>query len=280
MCAAQCHYESALFLVAICARLMYITLPEAPYCLFRLSYQLHPTMAFKYPQFEPYGDRLIRWMENANEPGCPVPITTLTSWTLPRPMDWNIEHEIEWLKPELISSIVGLGLPVGDLIPNHMDPTESPCVRHSIIKTRNGVTGFVGTIGPGLLFFYSIRRSQVSNDPYVSELAKMAYEMHYPLDGLKYIFMNDILEASTEPFIEEQIYPSREGAKYRSAERQTWDYPSPEFSAIMGTPIGKVVGSFILGAFGQGVKRVARIVTFQNGEDFHKLDIRFDIEDV
>jgi hypothetical protein len=219
-------------------------------------------------------------MENANEPDCPVSITTLNPGSLPKPMDWYIEHETKWLEPELISSIVGLGLSVGELIPNDLEPTESPCVRHSIIKTRNGVTAFVGTIGPGVLFVYSIRRSRVTIDPYVSELAKMAYEMHYPLDGLKYIFMNDIQEPSTEPFIEEEIYPSREGVKYRSAELQTWDYPSPEFRAIMGTPIGKVVGSFILGAFGQGVKRVARIVTFQSGEDFHKLDIRFDIENV
>jgi hypothetical protein len=238
------------------------------------------TMVLKYPQFEPCGDKLIRWMENADEPDCPVRITTLNSWSLPQPMDWKIEYERAWLSPEMISSVVGLGLPVGELIPNDLYPTESPCVQHSIIKTRNGVTAFVGTIGPGVLFCYSIRRSQVTNGPYVSELAKMAYETHYPLNGLKYIFMNNILEPSTEPFIEEQIYPSREGAKYRSAERQNWDYPSPEFSAIMGTPIGKVVGSFILGAFGQGVKRVARIAAFQSGEDFHKLDMRFDIEDV
>ncbi|CAG8886178.1 unnamed protein product [Penicillium egyptiacum] len=269
-----------LLLVFVCARLEYITLLQEPCFSFRLPPQPHATMAFKYPQFEPYGDKLIRWMEKATEPGCPIPKTTLNALTLPQPADWHIEHEREWLTPDRIASIVGLGLPVGELIPHDLYPTESPCVRHSIIKSRIGITALVGTVGPGVLFVYSIRRYHGSNDPYVSELAKIAYETHYPLDTVRYIFMNDVLEPATEPFIEEQIYPSREGLKYRSAEPQTWDSPAPEFSAIMGTPIGKVVGSFILGAFGQGVKRVARIVTFQSGLDLHKLDIRFDIEDV
>lgn len=265
----------------IYARFEHISSLEVPCCLIGPLDQLYPAMAFKYPQFEPYGDKLIRWMENANEPGCPVSMTTLKSQNLPKSPDWNIEYEREWLSPDRIASIVGLGLRVGELIPNDLYPTESPCLRHSIIKARrNGITALVGTIAPGVLFVYSIRRYHESNDPYISDLAKIAYGTHFSLDSLKYIFMNDVQESATEPFIEEQIYPSRAGIKYPSAESQTWDYPSPEFRAIMGTPIGKVVGYFILGAFGQGVKRVARIVTFQTGLDLHKLEIRFDIEDV
>ncbi|KGO74120.1 hypothetical protein PITC_021780 [Penicillium italicum] len=238
-------------------------------------------MAFKYLQFQPHGEKLIRWMENANEPGCPVQRSTLNAGTLPQPMDWHIEHDREWLSPERIASIVGLGLPLGEFIPNDLYPTESPCLRHSIIKTIGGITALVGTIAPGVLFVYSIRRKRLpSNDPYVSELAKMAYEAHFPLDSLKHVIVNEIQEEATETFVRERIYPSREGLSYPSAEHQTWDYPLPEFSAIMGTPIGKVIGSLILGAFGQGVKRVARVVTFQDGLDLHKLHIRFDIEHV
>lgn len=236
-------------------------------------------MDFKYPEFEPYGAKLIRWMENADEPGCPVPLTTLATWTLPHPMDWDIDHDREWLSPDRNASIVGLGLPIGYSIPASLHPTESPYIRHSIIKTEGGITALVGTIGPGVLFVYSIRRYQESNDPYMSELAKISYETHFPLHEVKYIFMNEVQEAATEPFIEERIYPSREGARYPSAEPQIWGYSSPEFTAIMGTPIGKVVGSFILGSFGQGFKRVARIVTFQSGICLHRLDMRFDIED-
>ncbi|CAI7591168.1 unnamed protein product [Penicillium discolor] len=220
-------------------------------------------MAFKYPQFEPYGDKLIRWMENANEPGCLVLRSTLTTGTLPHPILWHSEHEREWLSPEQISCIVG----------------KSPCLRHTIIKTRGGVTGLIGTIGPGLLFIYSIRRGSASNDPHVSELSKIAYEKHFPLESVKHVIVNEVQENATEPFIEEQIYRSREGLIYPSAEPQTWDYDTPEFRAIMGTPIGKVVGSFILGSFGQGMKKVFRIVTLQRGLELHKLDIRFDIED-
>jgi hypothetical protein len=54
--------------------------------------------------------------------------------------------------------------------------------------------------------------------------------------------------------------------------------PSPEFNALLGTRLGKVVAYFILGAYGQGVKRIAKI-TFFNAER-KQLNLRFDIESV
>jgi hypothetical protein len=53
-----------------------------------------------------------------------------------------------------------------------------------------------------------------------------------------------------------------------------------QFNAILGTPIGRVVASLVLGAYGQGVKRIARIVTFQTGYFNEILELRFDIEDI
>lgn len=272
---------SLLLVAAIYAHIPYITLVEVPDFLLRSTHYLDPTMASKYPHFQPYGQKLIRWMENVNEPGCPVQISELNTETLPRPTDWRVNHSRGWLSSEQIASIVGLGLPIGDLIPNDLYPTESPCLQHSIIKTIGGTAALIGTIAPGVLFIYSIKRRPLpSNDPYMSQLAKMAYETHFPLDSLKYVIVNEIQEHATETFVMERIYPSREGLSYPSAEPQTWDYPLPEFTAIMGTPIGKVVGSFILGAFGQGVKRIAQIVTFQDGLELHKLHVGFHIEDV
>ncbi|OQE37730.1 hypothetical protein PENCOP_c009G00930 [Penicillium coprophilum] len=236
-------------------------------------------MAFHYPQFEPYGGKLIRLMENCNEPGCPIHMSTLKSGTLQQPF-WTNEYGREWLSPEHIASIVGLGLPVGDLIPHTSDPAESPSFRHSIIKTKGGITAVVVRMGPGVLFLYSMRRLHESDDPYVSELIKIAYETHFRLDGLRYIFMDEVQECRTEPFIEEHIYPSCKGLSYPSSKTQIWHRSSPEYSAIMGTPVGKVVAYFILGTYGQGVKRIARIATFHTGLDLHKLHIRFDIEDV
>ncbi|KAJ5185692.1 hypothetical protein N7491_006437 [Penicillium cf. griseofulvum] len=181
-----------------------------------------------------------------------------------QPPIWTNEYERQWLSPEHIASIVGL---------------ESPSFRHSIIKTKNGITALVATIGPGVLFVYSMRRLNGSNDPYISELIKIAYETHFQLGSIKHIFMGEVQERETEPFIEEEVYPSREGLDYPSAETQIWDYDSHEFSAIMGTPVGQVVGYFILGAYGQGIRRISRIATFHTGLDLHKLHIRFDIDD-
>jgi hypothetical protein len=57
----------------------------------------------------------------------------------------------------------------------------------------------------------------------------------------------------------------------------TWFSGDPQFSALLGTSLDGVVGYLVLGAFGQGVKRVARVKLFQN---LFAPQLPFDIEDV
>ncbi|KAJ5384846.1 hypothetical protein N7517_002757 [Penicillium concentricum] len=51
-------------------------------------------MAPKYPEFEPRGNSLRRWMERADEPGCPISRTELTLS--------NMDPDVcQWLKPKM-----------------------------------------------------------------------------------------------------------------------------------------------------------------------------------
>ena len=71
-----------------------------------------------------------------------------------------------------------------------------------------------------------------------------------------------------------------EGLPYPFSEQGIWDPRLREFDALLGTKMGKTVAAFILCAWGQGVKRIARIVIFYDGEYLQRLNMRFDIEDI
>ncbi|CAG8888422.1 unnamed protein product [Penicillium egyptiacum] len=229
-------------------------------------------MAPKYPEFEPWGDTFRRWMERADEPGCYIPRTTFTLGKLD-PAVWHAVSSPEPLTEEWVGWANIFGLTVDD-------PASSrPIYRdQSVVKIKGEYTFWMGRIGPGVIFIDNIKRSQNPTNPYMSEFTKAIYESHFPLESLRCVIVSTVIQKETRPFIRDHIYKPREGLEYPPKEPQTWVSPSPEFCGILGTPIGKVVAAFILCAYGQGVKRIPRIVTFRTG--IAEYNLRFDIEDV
>ncbi|KAJ5960123.1 uncharacterized protein N7479_007273 [Penicillium vulpinum] len=232
-------------------------------------------MAPKYPEFEPKGNKLRRWMERADEPGCPISRTTLTLPGLDHRV-WNIAGHPEFLADEWTYWANTLGLTV-DGTASHPKPIYR---FQSVLKINGDFTFWVGRTGPGVIFMDNLMRSNDPENFYMSEFAKAFYELDFPLESLKYVFVNTIIQKETIPFIWDHIYKSREGLERPPKEPQTWESPSPEFCGLLGTPIGKVVAALVLCAYGQGVKRISRIVTFHEGEDRSEFNLRFDIEDV
>ncbi|KAJ5694612.1 hypothetical protein N7536_005024 [Penicillium majusculum] len=138
---------------------------------------------------------------------------------------------------------------------------------------------WIGRTGPGVIIIDNIFRSKRSDDPYISEFTKAAYTFDFPLDSLRNVFVPNVNETNTLSCIK-KVYKLREGLRYPSSTHQIWEPSSSEFSALLGTGIGKVVAAFILCAWGQGRKRIARIITFHIDADVHKLYMRFDLEDM
>ncbi|CAI7581532.1 unnamed protein product [Penicillium glandicola] len=231
-------------------------------------------MAPKYPEFQPQGNSLRLWMEHADEPRCPIPRTTLTVSDID-PKVWHVLSNPEFLADEweYWADIFGLSVDYPAINPE-------PLYRfQSVIKIKGEFTFWIGRTGPGVIFMDNIKRSQDPTNFYMSEFSKAFYESHFPLESLKYVFVTTVVQPETVPFIRDRIYKSRE-LRFPPKEPQTWESPSPEFCGILGTPIGKVVAAFVLCAYGQGVRRIPRIVTFHTGEDWSEYNIRFDIEDV
>ncbi|KAJ5185070.1 hypothetical protein N7491_007059 [Penicillium cf. griseofulvum] len=231
-------------------------------------------MAPKYPEFEPQGNSLRLWMERADEPRCPISRTTLTLSDID-PEFWHVVSN-----PVSLTDDWALLSDTSDLTVDVPVSIQEPIYRfQSVIRIKGEFTFWIGRTGPGVIFMDNIRRSQDPMSFYMSEFAKAVYESHFPLESLKYVFVTTIIQKETLSFIRNCIYP-REGLGFPPKEPQTWESPSPEFCGILGTPIGKVVAATVLCTYGQGVKRIPRIVTFHTGENRCEYNLRFDIEDV
>jgi hypothetical protein len=211
-------------------------------------------------------------MERADEPSCPISKTTLTISAID-PELWHVVSNPVSLTDdwELLSDTFDLMVDIPASI-------REPVYRsQSVLRIKGEFTYWMGRTGPGVIFMDNIRRSQDPTSFYMSEFAKAVYESHFPLESLKYVFVTTIIQEETVSFIRDCIYP-RDRVGFPK-EPQTWDSPSPEFCGILGTPIGKVVAATVLCTYGQGVKRIPRIVVFHTGEQC-EYNLRFDIEDV
>ncbi|KAJ5741409.1 hypothetical protein N7533_010818 [Penicillium manginii] len=154
-------------------------------------------------------------------------------------------------------------------IRSHQDDVETPA------------TEWYGFVGLGMLSISWVFRPQEDfvvvdgqHEPYISEISKAVYENSFPLDTLKYVFVTGLSEDDTKQCLNYYISSDRRDDLFY----ESWEYTEPQCDALLGTKIGKTVAYLLLGAFGQGVKRVRRIAVISEvGQDW---DLRFDIEDV
>ncbi|KAJ5384788.1 hypothetical protein N7517_002699 [Penicillium concentricum] len=221
-------------------------------------------MADNYVQWIIRGRIQQKWIENRTA-GCLYPISTFT--LTPRHQDYTVDRKSVKLDAKLLTAL-------------NMDNANSTYRKISITQRDEGPpVWWIGRTGPGVIFIDDIFRSKRSEDPYISEFTKVAYEMDFPLDSLKSVFVSNVNEKNTPSCVRE-VYKAREGVRYPSSAEQTWKPSSSEFHALLGIGIGKLIAAFVLCAWGQGRKRIARIVTFHIGADVHKLYMRFDLEEM
>ncbi|KAJ5185117.1 hypothetical protein N7491_007011 [Penicillium cf. griseofulvum] len=222
-------------------------------------------MSEAYLVWEIKGRIMQKWIENKQKLRCPYFVSTFTLTS--RHQDYIVNRASVKLDAKLLTAL-------------HMNNANSTYRKISITQRDEAPpVWWIGRTGPGVIFIDNIFRSKRSGDPYMSEFTKAAYEMDFPLDSLKYVFGTNVNEKDTLSCVR-KVYKTREGLRYPSSTEQIWEPSSPEFQALLGVGIGKVVAGSVLCAWGQERKRIARIVTFHIGADVHKLHMRFDLEDM
>lgn len=234
----------------------------------------------RFPPWQSKGRKYRQWMEDFENGECKIRQSSLRLRDLDQ-ANWTIciIPKCLPLRETLLTRRVG-GLPTGWNTGNQPPLYKKVSIRSNQEDTDVPALEWYGFVGPGMLSLSWVDRPQedfvvvrAQDEPYISEISKAVYENSFSLDTLKYVFMTRVIDEDTKSCLNHYISSDREDLLYYSCE-----YTEPQFDALLGTKIGKSVAYLLLGAFGQGVKRIRRIAIISEVDlDW---DLRFDIEDV
>lgn len=136
-----------------------------------------------------------------------------------------------------------------------------------------------GVIGPGSIFLDSVKRPDGSDLWWCSELTKCVYQKLFDIAGLKYVHMRAVGELETLDFIINRLYTPANGLSWPDTSLHQWKMGTPEFQALLGTPIAAFVVYLVLGAYDAGTRQITSIWTWSAEiESEHRVQMRFDIE--
>lgn len=227
------------------------------------------------------GAQRRRWIANSNEPGCYIHRSELTFSYLrtmhPSGVTWNYSTTEESMSTHLIQEIPELNDPPM----SYRDYTLlSPYIYWS------------GTTGPGIVVINQIDRTHFADEippvAPVSGVTQAIYEHFFHINDLRHVYVNNVVNTGTRELVQGQLYtpPRTTTRSYIHDQLPDWDlriwtYESPEYDAILGTRIGKVVAYLVLGAFERGTRKISRIVTYSlRTRPKHFIHMRFDIETI
>lgn len=217
----------------------------------------------QYGKLQRQGGRIREWISDANKANCPVSASTLTLQGFRDTYDISCDSEATNIDQDLRGQAIALGLPQG-VVYQHFE------IVHSALT-------WTGYTGPGIIIMDEIERAENRRvrPPWISEVAQVLYEKDFAITDLTYVFLNNIVNNETADMIN-RVYSESLGISSGTPEPQIWDFESPEYDALLGTPLGKTVGALVLAAFDRGTRRIEQIVTWPNPSSASPC-MRFDI---
>ncbi|KAJ5937045.1 hypothetical protein N7466_003495 [Penicillium verhagenii] len=243
-----------------------------------------------YGEVEARGIQRQHWIENAptdSEVSCPIEPCTFNLADLdPAFQNTGGPNYCPEETMSVTQDVMGVRAPPSDTWRRFdllkVDPDAEPVQDATLWHLHN----WEGNIAPGILYIENIfRRAGASFEeagPRSSQLSQAIYESRHPIDTLKHIIFCDVVNKETKRFVKRQLYDDalfdETGVEWPSDELLAWEYNTPAYRGILGTPIGAVASWIVLGAFKRGTHRIGRIYTC--GHYGRCMLIRFDIEAV
>ncbi|KAJ5174486.1 uncharacterized protein N7482_000363 [Penicillium canariense] len=230
----------------------------------------------KYSQLQEAGAVRLKWI-NDSKVHCPINLSRLAFRDL---LDdgWQLSQRHKSL-PDMYDDprFLPPGVPGAtsfpiqedsyqwtDIVKRHRDP--------NIPGYRQTVSRWVGRTAEGVIFIEFIKRGENTSCPFSSEVTKAVYEKDFRIETLNHVFVANVINKETLEFILDNFWPDCiDGI-------QSMEPNSPEYKAILGTRIGKVVAYLVLNAFARGTRRIARVVLWV--ASVYGIQLRFDIEPV
>lgn len=130
-----------------------------------------------------------------------------------------------------------------------------------------------GVIAPGKMIVEFIQRD---NWVFASEQIQAVYEHFYEAEPLRTIFFLAIVNQDTKDVLNAMGKDwADSGGDWR--EERVLRYGEEDYHRVLGTKLGKVVGYFVLGAYGAGTKRITEIGIDYEGGAVRYWNLRFEI---
>lgn len=240
------------------------------------------------------GAQLAKWIDNPNEPDCPVSQSTLTMKQIremgnpvadarrsrfKEPFDGlaKVKRNL-FLSPELVendqrlTTYISYDIRYYERFKEEEEEWKGAESRQRAIEKADQKSNWKGIIAPGFIAMEFLTRNPESKRvPHLSEtsIATYLYE-NRTMDNLKYIFINSIVHEETWGFVKRQAYAAWPG------QPKTWLHGSQVYEELLGTKMGRTVAYIVLGAFPRGSRRITQITTYCTSK-YNQLNMRFDI---
>lgn len=240
--------------------------------------EYEPSLAhLRYNKFQNLGAQRRRWIENTDEPNCPVSLSTLTFADLRQNLGFPLPRR-ENIDAIFARQVIELGLP------NEFGKdSDGHSSAYSRFESPAG-TDFIwnGNTGPGVIVIDEVERSPSSTAPRIAYMTKAIYEYGFPLASLSHVLISTIINRNTRRFLKKMLYAPKNNLTWptlASTSREfpplTWKHGTAEYDGLLGTELGKIISCLVLSAYPRGTRQISRIVTWH-----FPLCMRFDIEDI
>ncbi|CAG8294801.1 unnamed protein product [Penicillium nalgiovense] len=235
---------------------------------------------YQYGEREMWGGLRQRWIDDANEPNCPVQPLKFEFRSLThaahRSQRWTTNFNRWGSRPiALRDDLEACGLPVGPEDYKDVKISKNSFTPHP--KRGSGTNFYHISTAFGVIILRNVDRY---DGPWWSQVALAQYDDHFPRNVLRHIYLENIINSDTRDFIQDiwaRTQPPGSQDFQRSSaslNQVVWSFDTPEYKAILGTQLGKGAAALVLSAFPRGTYRITRIVVWRKTI----MQIRFDIE--
>jgi hypothetical protein len=202
-----------------------------------------------YGQRQRAGAELRRWIAKPSKPNCPIlpNVTSLHSI--------QNEYTIEIIQatptdPDYANIFHHLGL-----APMTQRHTESLYRNFDIMSMALSWRGFVG---PQVLIVEDMHR-RTGEVHHMSEVCLAFYGTDHLIETLRHVIVSNVVNQDTVDFLSGELHGDH--LEFSDEWWRTWEYETPDYDALLGTRIGKMVAYMVLGGFERGTREISRIHT-------------------